>query len=35
MAWEDQEDENRIYHVVMNHEDQYRIWPAGREVPAG
>lgn len=35
MAWEDQEDENRIYHVVMNHEEQYSIWPANREIPAG
>ncbi|MCB0587050.1 MAG: MbtH family protein [Phaeodactylibacter sp.] len=35
MAWENQEDENRIYHVVMNHEEQYSIWPAGREIPAG
>lgn len=23
------------YFVVMNDEDQYSIWPAGREVPAG
>ena len=21
--------------VVLNHEEQYSIWPAGREVPAG
>jgi len=23
------------YTVVMNHEEQYSIWPAGRVVPAG
>ncbi|RSM88637.1 antibiotic synthesis protein MbtH [Kibdelosporangium aridum] len=21
--------------VVLNHEEQYSIWPAGRDVPAG
>jgi len=31
-----QEDEDtRDYDVVMNHEEQYSIWPAGREIPAG
>ena len=23
------------YHVVVNHEEQYSLWPEGREVPAG
>lgn len=23
------------YRVVMNHEEQYSIWPQGRELPAG
>jgi MbtH protein len=23
------------YQVVMNHEEQYSVWPAGRELPAG
>jgi MbtH protein len=23
------------YHVVMNHEEQYSIWPAYKAVPAG
>jgi MbtH protein len=23
------------YQVVVNHEEQYSIWPEGREVPAG
>ena len=24
-----------IYKVVINFEEQYSIWPAGREIPAG
>lgn len=24
-----------IYHVVMNHEEQYSIWPIQREIPSG
>jgi MbtH protein len=31
---EEQED-NRIYKVVVNHEEQYSIWPADRENPLG
>ena len=34
MAGEDRED-NTIYKVVMNHEEQYSIWPAYKEIPAG
>jgi MbtH protein len=34
MAREEQED-TTIYKVVINHEDQYSIWPAHRENPAG
>lgn len=34
MAWDDEED-NTIYTVVMNHEEQYSIWPADRELPLG
>ncbi|MFN0202893.1 MAG: MbtH family protein [Bacteroidia bacterium] len=33
MAWND--DENMIYSVVMNHEEQYSIWPAERELALG
>lgn len=33
MAFED--DDNTIYEVVINHEEQYSIWPDGREVPMG
>jgi MbtH protein len=25
----------RVYQVVVNDEEQYSIWPAGRAVPAG
>lgn len=31
---EEQED-NRIYKVVLNHEEQYSIWLADRENPLG
>ena len=31
---EDRED-NTIYKVVLNHEEQYSIWPADRELPLG
>jgi len=31
----DDEDEDRVYRVVLNHEEQYSIWPADREPPAG
>lgn len=34
MAWEDRED-NTIYKVVVNVEEQYSIWPADRETPFG
>jgi len=32
---QDQEDETLQYTVVINHEEQYSIWPVGREIPAG
>jgi MbtH protein len=28
-------DDQRTYRVVRNHEDQYSIWPAERELPPG
>ena len=34
MGWNEEED-NRIYKVVVNHEEQYSIWPADRENPLG
>ncbi|WP_409462536.1 MbtH family protein [Amycolatopsis sp. GA6-003] len=29
------DDDDRIYVVVLNDEEQYSIWPQGREIPAG
>ena len=34
MAWDEEED-NTVYNVVINHEEQYSIWPADRENPCG
>lgn len=31
----DQEEDTRSYKVVVNHEEQYSIWLADRDVPAG
>jgi MbtH protein len=30
-----EDDDTREYKVVLNHEEQYSIWPADRENPAG
>ncbi len=27
--------EQMVYRVVVNHEEQYSIWPADKELPAG
>jgi MbtH protein len=32
---DDGSEEQIIYKVVLNHEEQYSIWPAGRENPGG
>lgn len=34
MAWDEETDET-IYRVVVNHEEQYSIWPERRQPPAG
>ena len=34
MSLEDRED-TTVYKVVVNHEEQYSIWPAHKELPAG
>ena len=34
MSWNEREDET-IYKVVVNQEEQYSIWPADRENPLG
>lgn len=31
----DDEEDKTIYTVVVNHEEQYSIWPADRELPLG
>jgi MbtH protein len=31
----DDEQDNIEYSVVINHEEQYSIWPTGREIPNG
>lgn len=34
MSTNDEEDKS-LYKVVLNHEEQYSIWPADREKPLG
>ena len=29
------DDDEALFDVVVNHEEQYSIWPVGRSVPAG
>jgi MbtH protein len=29
------DEDGRTYKVVVNHEEQYSIWPTDRDVPAG
>lgn len=31
----ERDDDQTIYKVVVNHEEQYSIWPADRELPLG
>ena len=31
----DEKEDTTIYKVVLNHEEQYSIWPADRENPLG
>ena len=31
----DEDEDTTVYQVVMNHEEQYSIWPAHREMPLG
>lgn len=35
MGWDDDDDDKTIYKVVINHEEQYSIWPADRENTLG
>lgn len=34
MVWDEEED-TTIYQVVVNHEEQYSIWPEYKSVPEG
>jgi MbtH protein len=31
----DESEDAVMYKVVVNHEEQYSIWPAGRDIPPG
>jgi MbtH protein len=31
----DEDEDTTIYNVVVNHEEQYSIWPADLDIPAG
>jgi MbtH protein len=33
--YQDDEEDKTIYKVVVNHEEQYSIWPVDRENPRG
>ena len=35
MARDDADDDKTIYKVVVNHEEQYSIWAADRDIPTG
>jgi MbtH protein len=30
-----EDDDRTVYVVVVNHEDQYSIWPKGKDIPRG
>ncbi len=34
MGWNDEADD-QVYVVVVNHEEQYSIWPKARDLPLG
>ena len=35
MSWDPEEEDTQRYKVVINHEEQYSIWPADRENALG
>jgi MbtH protein len=35
MSSMDEEQDDTIYRVVVNHEEQYSIWPDFKDIPAG
>ena len=32
---QDDREDTTVYRVVVNHEEQYSIWPVRKEIPAG
>jgi MbtH protein len=34
-VWDDDNEGKIIYNVVLNHEEQYSIWPVDRAIPRG
>ncbi|HEX2191393.1 MAG TPA: MbtH family NRPS accessory protein [Longimicrobiaceae bacterium] len=35
MSSRDEKEDTTVYKVVVNHEEQYSIWPAHKELPLG
>ena len=35
MVYQEEQEDTTVYSVVVNHEEQYSIWPAYRELPLG
>ncbi len=35
MMYQDDKEDTKIYKVVVNHEEQYSIWPGDRKNPLG
>ena len=35
MSFADEKEDSTTYQVVMNHEEQYSIWPVDRDLPLG
>jgi uncharacterized protein YbdZ (MbtH family) len=35
MSWSEEQEDTTTYKVVINHEEQYSLWPADRENPLG
>lgn len=31
----DEEDDRGVYVIVVNHEEQYSLWPKGKDIPRG
>ncbi len=33
--YQEEEEDKTVYTVVVNHEEQYSIWPLGKQIPLG